>query len=112
MHILTKQELSQKALPALRKIFTNQPNKSVNVHDIVYSFVPEVIEKRIFHPCRCTFNEAIPANVLVSAAASVGDQGCFFFFQDWIEESRCHCYILLEELSYDYVCEFNKHLGL
>ena len=36
MHILTKQELYEKALPALRKIFTEQPNKSVNVHDAFY----------------------------------------------------------------------------
>ncbi len=37
MHILTKQELSEKALPAFCKIFTDRPNHSVNVHSIIYS---------------------------------------------------------------------------
>ncbi len=97
MYTLTEAEFRKEAEPILRKIFVNYGDDPGN-----QSFSSAMTERRIIYPCGGSFDEAIPVEVLVSAASEVGDEGCYITSLWRSEDAPNHCFVSLSEMLVGY----------
>jgi hypothetical protein len=95
MYTLTEAEFCQEAEPILNRVF-------VDWDPFVQPFSSTITERKIIYPCHGSFDEAIPLEVLISAASAVGDEGCYISSIYTSEDVPGHCFVSLSEMLAGY----------
>ena len=94
MHLLTEAQYQAEAEHAFRRIFaTDNPSASEEV------FTPNIVSRRILHPCYGDVEPQLLMDAIMAAAASLGDAGCYIFVAGLVFNKPRHGYISISEFS-------------